>query len=111
VLAGADGLTRDNALDGVTIRTPGHEVLLRAGAALPFPRTAAEPAATGAPRRAIAERYASREDYLGRVRAAATELVQARYLLEEDIAPILERAALRWDLFMGASEPGQAPAR
>jgi hypothetical protein len=67
------------------------ELLLRAGATLPFPRSAAEQAATGDPRRSIEERYASREDYLGRMRAAATELVQARYLLEEDIEPILER--------------------
>jgi hypothetical protein len=44
------------------------EVLLRAGATLPFPRTAADGTATGDPRRSIAERYASREDYLGRVR-------------------------------------------
>jgi hypothetical protein len=56
------------------------ELLLRAGATLPFPRSAAERAATGDRRRSIEERYASREDYLGRVRAAATELVQARYL-------------------------------
>ena len=34
------------------------------GSYLPFPRTAAERQKTGDPRRAIAERYASREDYL-----------------------------------------------
>jgi hypothetical protein len=82
-----------------------HELLLRAGATLPFPRTAAERAESRGPRRSIEERYASRYEYLGRTREAATELVDARYLLEEDVEPILQRAALRWDLFTGAFEP------
>lgn len=82
------------------------EMLLHAGATLPFPRTAAERAASGDPRRSIEERYASREEYLGRVQRAAMELVTARYLLEEDIEPIVKRAALRWDLFTAASVPG-----
>jgi hypothetical protein len=92
-------------LRGPEIGAPD-ELLLRAGATLPFPRTAAERAATGDPRRAIEERYASKEEYVRRVREAAIELVAARYLLPEDIEPILERAALRWDLFAGKYAPG-----
>jgi len=41
--------------------------------------------AAGDPRPAIAERYASREDYLARVRKAAEALVTAGYLLDEDV--------------------------
>ncbi|MBI4498709.1 MAG: hypothetical protein HY689_12520 [Chloroflexi bacterium] len=80
------------------VGAPGEWVPM-AGATLPFPRTAAERQATGDPRRAIAERYASKEAYLERVRQAALELVAQRYLLEEDVEPIVERAALRWDVF------------
>jgi len=77
------------------------EWLLRAGATLPFPRTVAERRITGDPRPSIEERYPSKEDFLTRVRAAADALAAARYLLEEDVEPVVRRAALRWDLFMG----------
>jgi hypothetical protein len=77
---------------------------LRAGATLPFPRTAAERVATGDPRHSINERYASKEDYLQRVRQATIKLVTERYLLAEDVESIVTRAALKWDLFTGANE-------
>ena len=80
------------------------ELLLQAGATLPFPRTAAERVATGDPRHAINERYASKENYLQRVRQASIKLVTERYLLAEDVEAIVTRAALKWDLFTGASE-------
>ena len=56
------------------IGAPG-ELLLRAGATIPFPRTAEERQATGDPRRSISERYASKGAFLERVRLAARELV------------------------------------
>jgi hypothetical protein len=82
------------------------EWLLRAGATLPFPRTAAERQATGDPRRSIEERYASKEAYLESVRLAAEELVAARYVLAEDVEGIVERSALRWDLFTSTPDSG-----
>ena len=53
-------------------------------------------------RRSLEERYSSKEDYLQRVRAAAEELVAKRFMLVEDIEPIVARAALRWDLCTNA---------
>jgi len=51
----------------------------------------------GDPRPAIAERYASRDEYLARVRAAAQALVTGRYLLDEDIDTSVRFAARMWD--------------
>ncbi|HEX2828197.1 MAG TPA: alpha/beta hydrolase domain-containing protein [Burkholderiales bacterium] len=72
------------------------------GTTLPFMRTRAEREASGDPRKSIDERYASKEDYLARVRAAAQTLVRDRYLLEEDIEPALAVAARKWDAFHGS---------
>ena len=71
------------------------------GSTLVFPRTRAEREASGDPRRAIDERYASREDYLARVRAAAETLVRDRYLLAEDIERVVAVAGQKWDAFRG----------
>jgi hypothetical protein len=72
------------------------------GAYRPLPPTAADRARTGDSRRAIAERYAGREDYLGRVALAAVALVGERYLLPEDVPDIISRAAAHWDWATGA---------
>jgi len=69
------------------------------GSTLPFARTVEERARRGDPRPAIAERYASRDDYLARVRAAAETLVSARHMLAEDIDAVVARASRQWDLF------------
>lgn len=79
-----------------------HVLLAMAGAYLPFPRNRAEREMTGDPRRAIDERYADRADYLRQVEAAAQRLARERYLLADDIAPIVERAAQHWDWLMAA---------
>jgi hypothetical protein len=67
------------------------------GAYIPFPRTAADRQQNGDPRRAIEERYDSREQYVGLVAAAAIDLIDDGYLLAEDLAPILDRAGEHWD--------------
>ncbi len=85
-------------------------LILLAGATHPFPRTAAERQAAGDPRPSIEERYASKEDYLQRVIEAAAQLVMDRYLLEEDVERILERASLQWDIFTAAGTPTPAVA-
>jgi hypothetical protein len=51
------------------------------------------------PAPSIAERYPSRAEYLARAGAAARAVVAARYMLEEDVEAIVERAARQWDLF------------
>jgi hypothetical protein len=68
------------------------------GSTLPFPTTREAREAAGDPRRSIAERYASREDYLERVKQATQALIESRYLLAEDFEEIVSRAAQHYDL-------------
>ena len=77
------------------------QILPMQGSTFPFARTADERARTGDPRPAIAERYRDRDDYLARVRAAARELVEHRYLLPEDVPLTVAIAAERYDAFTG----------
>ena len=77
---------------------PG-DLMSMMGSTLPFCRTADERARRGDPRPSIAERYASRDDYLARVRAACAELVALRHLLAEDADAVVTRAGRQWDLF------------
>ncbi|MCX6023249.1 MAG: alpha/beta hydrolase domain-containing protein [Chloroflexi bacterium] len=90
------------------------------GSTLPFARTAAERAASGDPRPSVEERYASRAEYLEKVRAAAEAMVAERLLLAEDIERQVARSALRWDLLVegsavaapaGASGAGDSASR
>lgn len=75
---------------------PG-DIMLMMGSTLPFARTSAERARTGDPRASIAERYASKADYLNRVREAVQELIASRHVLAEDLEAIVERAGKCWD--------------
>jgi len=63
---------------------------------LPFPKTEAEREKTGDPRKSIAERYSSREDYLTRYAAALDDLIKQRWILPEDRDPILHRSTEEW---------------
>jgi hypothetical protein len=67
------------------------------GSYFPFAWTRAEREASGDPRPSIEERYRSREEYLGRVAAAALALVRRRLLLPEDVPAVVERAGAHWD--------------
>lgn len=69
-----------------------------AGSYIPFPATREARRQSRDPRPSIAERYASKSDYLTRVRQAGERLIADRYLLEADLAPILQRAGEHWDL-------------
>ncbi|OGL19459.1 MAG: hypothetical protein A3F92_09870 [Candidatus Rokubacteria bacterium RIFCSPLOWO2_12_FULL_71_22] len=73
------------------------QLLVFAGATLPFAPTRAEREAAGDPRPSVEERYASREEYLARVRRAAETLVGERWLLEEDVELSVALAARMWD--------------
>jgi len=44
--------------------------------------------------------YPSREAFLNQVRAAADALVEQRYLLAEDVTPVVENSGRRYDEFM-----------
>ena len=77
---------------------------------MPFPRTRAEREATGDPRRSTAERYASRDEYLARVREAAVRLCAERYMLEEDVELSVARAARMWDYLASTGGTSAAAA-
>ncbi len=71
------------------------------GSYLPLPRTRADREKTGDGRKSIAERYASREDYIGRISLAALALVEQGYLLAEDLPAVIQRAAAHYDWTAG----------
>jgi hypothetical protein len=89
---------------GWTLRHPdiggAEQLLVFAGATIPFALTRRQRAETGDPRPSIAERYASQEAYLERVRAAARDLVAARYMLGDDVELSVTMAARMWDWLM-----------
>lgn len=66
------------------------------GSYIPLPRTRADRERTKDPRASIEERYQSRDRYLALVAAAARELVQQGYLLEEDVDTLVKRADAHW---------------
>ena len=72
------------------------------GSYIPFPRTTVDRRRSSDPRRAIEERYRSREQYVGLVSQAALRLIDEGYLLAGDLAPILGRASEHWDYLMEA---------
>ena len=74
------------------------------GAYIPLQRTRIDRDRAKDPRPSIEERYQSREQYLARVSAAAKELVQQGYLLEDDVPAIVERANGHWGLVMGETK-------
>jgi hypothetical protein len=73
------------------------EIIPLQGSFIPFPLTKEEREKSGDPRLSVAERYPSRDAYLAKVKAAADRLVQERYVLPEDVAPLVAHEALVWD--------------
>jgi hypothetical protein len=66
------------------------------GSYIPFARTKAEREARRDPRPSIEERYRDRDDYLQKIRAAAASLVSDRFLLQEDVEDVVQRATRHW---------------
>jgi hypothetical protein len=64
---------------------------------IPFPKSAADRERNHDPRESIAERYATREDYMQRYTQALDELIKQHWILPEDRAPLLQRGAQEWD--------------
>ena len=79
------------------------------GGSMPFaPRQAVR--AAGDPRPTIEERYPTEAAYTAAVRSAAETLVGDRYLLAEDVPPVMKRAAEQWTAAQAASAPAQTSA-
>lgn len=62
------------------------------GAFIPFFKTEAERRKAGDPRLSVEERYPTHQDYVGKVTAAANDLVSKRLLLREDADSIIAAA-------------------
>ena len=80
---------------------PGGTVV---GGAIPFAVTRAERLASGDPRPSIEERYGSREEYLARVRESAEGLVEAGYMLAEDVDVVVGQGGEVYDAIVGVRE-------
>ena len=79
---------------------PGGTVV---GCAIPFAVTRADRMATGDSRPSIEERYASRVEYLARVREAGQQLVADGFMLPEDIDTVVGHGAEQYDAIVGVS--------
>jgi len=66
------------------------------GSYIPLSRTRADRERTKDPRPSIEERYQGKQQYLDRVTAAARDLVQQGYLLEEDVNTLVRHADAQW---------------
>jgi len=86
---------------GWNFRNPANgaptEIVPLNGSFIPFAATRAERSQTQDPRPSIEERYAGRDAYLSQVRLAAQKLVAERYVLSQDVDPIVQHAATVWD--------------
>lgn len=71
------------------------------GSFIPFAKTAEERQKSGDPRLSIAERYASRDEYLGKFTEAAVKLIRERFLLPEDLPAVIARGEREWDEVAG----------
>ena len=67
------------------------------GSYVPLARTRAEREARRDPRPSVEERYKGRDDYLQKIRAAAAALVKERFILEQDVQDVIQRATKHWD--------------
>lgn len=81
------------------------------GSYIPFAPTRASRNARGDPRRSIEERYKGVDDYLQRIRSAATDLIRRRYLLREDLSAVLDRARAHWNYATRARTESPTAAR
>ena len=78
-----------------------------AGSYIPFAKTHVDRDKSHDPRLSVEERYGTRSEYMHRVEAAADQLVQERFLLQEDVKPIVEAAGQHWDWTMGPTSISQ----
>ncbi len=74
-----------------------HERVSFLGSFFALAKTKNDAGAAGDPRQPIAERYASREEYLKKFSGAATKLADERFLLREDVEALVARADDEWD--------------
>jgi hypothetical protein len=86
-------------------------LIAMAGAYIPFPTTRAERERTRDPRVSIVERYQTRAEYLKKVQEAAGKLAADRYVLQGDVAAMVQEAGAHWDAVMGTATSTSRSAR
>jgi hypothetical protein len=82
-------------------RDAGAEGMLASllGSLLPFPKSAEEAKSSGDPRRPIRQRYESFQHYERQFRDYCLQLVRLRYLLREDVEPLVATLGKQRKLF------------
>jgi hypothetical protein len=83
-------------------------LIAMAGSYIPFAKTRGDRDKNHDPRASVEERYGTRAEYVRRVEEAAKKLAQERYLLQEDVAPIVEAAGQHWDWTMANASVSQS---
>jgi hypothetical protein len=82
---------------------PTTELVNLTGSFIPLPVTRADREQAKDPRMSIQERYASKDDYLAKVKASADGLVKERYVLPQDVDLIVAHAGQVWDNVTGGA--------
>jgi hypothetical protein len=77
------------------------------GSYIPFARTRADRDRASDPRLSIEERYRNRDEYVGKCAAAALNLVERGYLLQEDVADLIKHAIEHYDWAMRTGSTSQ----
>jgi Alpha/beta hydrolase domain len=89
---------------GWNLRSPSigapTDLIQLGGGYRPFPRTAVDRERVNDPRRAIEERYPSRQHYLGLVAETSQAMVEQHLLMPEDVVHVLSSAKLHWEFLM-----------
>lgn len=74
-----------------------HELVMLRGAWVPLAPTQAQREKMDDPRPSLEERYASKDEFMAKVKAAIKKLIEQRLMLDDDLAPQLKQAGERWD--------------
>lgn len=82
-------------------------LMAMSGSYIPFAKTRNDREKNHDPRLSVEERYGTRSEYIRRVEEAANNLVKERYLLQEDVKPIVDAAGQHWDWTMTSSTVSQ----
>jgi hypothetical protein len=74
-----------------------HELVMLRGAWVPLAPTQAQREKMNDPRPSLEERYASKDEFMAKVKAAIKKLIEQRLMLDDDLEPQLKQAGERWD--------------
>ena len=82
-----------------------HDFHLLRGAWVPFAKTKSLREAANDPRPSLEERYASKDEYLAKVKPVLQKLINQHFLQPTDLEPQLKQAGVRYDWVMRQTAP------